>query len=155
MIVMKNKILLFSIIAMILISCDKKSNSDNSILIQKVDYSGCFTSQTKSLKSSQVDLTDSLYYTTNSSTLTLIIDKVYPCCGLLKDSVIDKDNVISIYLNDKHQNSFACNCICLFTIEYSIINYQQKNIDFKVYIKNIGDNNFSLWKETKFINGLD
>jgi len=152
---MNNTVLFFPIIAMILISCEKKSNSDNSILIQKVHYAGCFSSQTKSLKSSQVDLTDSLYYTTNSSTLTLIIDKVYSCCGLLKDSVINKDNVISVYLNDKHQNSFTCNCICLFTIEYSIIHYQQKNIDFKVYIKNMGDNNFSLWKETKFINGLD
>ncbi len=151
---MKNYVLCFFATAIILISCEK-SNSDKSVSIQNVNYSGCFSSQTKSLKSNSVDLTDSLYYTTNGTTLTLYIDKVYPCCGLLKDSVVIKDNVINIYLNDKHQNSYACNCICLFKIDYSIINYQQKNLDFNVYIKNIADNNFSLWKETKFINGLD
>ena len=100
-------------------------------------------------------MTDSLYYVINNSTLTLYIDKVYPCCGLIKDSVIIKNNVMSIYLNDKHKNSYACNCICLFKINYSITGYQQKNIDFKVYIKNIDNDNFSLWKKTKFINRLD
>lgn len=141
--------------SVILLSCNKKSGTNDSILIQNVDYSGCFDIRTKSMKSTSDEMTDSLYYVTNNSILTLHVNKIYPCCGSLKDSVILKDNVMSIYLNDKHKNSYACNCICLFEINYSITDYQQKNIDFKVYIKNIGDDNFSLWKETKFINGLD
>ena len=147
--------ILFITLSLILLSCDKKNNSADTVVVQKVIYSGCFSSKVQLLKSTSDDLTDSLYYETSHSTMTLHIQKVYSCCGLLKDSVIIKDNVMSVYLIDKNKNSIICNCLCLFIIDYSIVNYQEKNIDFKVYMKFFGSDHFTLWKQTNFINGSD
>ena len=55
---MRNFIVLFFLTSVILLSCKKTSKSDDSISVQKVDYSGCFAAQSKSLKSTSYDLTD-------------------------------------------------------------------------------------------------
>ena len=146
---MKKLCFLILAVTIALLSCEKKSNTDNSIVIKKVNYSGCFSSKKK--LSTADDLKDSLYFTTSDTTLSLFIDIVYPCCGELKDSVIINDSVVNIYLNDKHQDSYACNCICLFKIDYQISISEQQKTYFKVYTKKGGDNNFSLWKETTYL----
>jgi len=153
---MKNMIVPILTLVIVLLSCDKnESKSKNSISIFKVDYSGCFTTEKKSQKLTTDEMKDSLYYKIENSVLNLKIDMVYPCCGILKDSVVIDDNIVSIYVDDKNENSFACNCICLFKINYSLIDLPLMNIYFKVYMKNIIGDNFSLWKETKFIDRLD
>jgi hypothetical protein len=146
---MKKLRFLILAVTIALISCEKKSNNNDSILINKVNYSGCFSSKKK--LSTADDLKDSLYFTSRDATLVLFIDIVYPCCGELKDSVVINDNVVNIYLNDEHQDSYACNCICLFKIDYQISILNQQKTYFKVYTKNVGDNNFSLWKETTYL----
>lgn len=92
-------------------------------------------------------MSDSLYFVPNGDELNLFIDMVYPCCGELKDSVVIDSCVVSVYLKDKNPESYACNCICLYKINYSIVNYRGRNIDFKVYKKDIAGNKFLLWKE--------
>jgi hypothetical protein len=146
---MKKLCFLILAVTIVLLSCEKKSNTDNSILIKKVNYSGCFSSKKKS--SAVDELKDSLYFTTSDKTLSLFIDIVYPSCCELKDSVVINDNFVNIYLNDKHQDSYACNCICLFKLDYQISIIKQQKTYFKVYTKKVGDNNFSLWKETIYL----
>jgi len=153
---MKTYILLISSAILIFISCKKdESKLINSLTVSNVEYSGCFVSQEKSGVLASELLTDSLYYGISNSVLSLHIDLVYACCGQLKDSVVIDDNVMRIYIKDEYSLSSACYCICLFKYNYSLINFFQKNVYFKVYLKTNIDNDYSLWKETQFIDGLD
>ncbi|MDP4189028.1 MAG: hypothetical protein Q8905_13345 [Bacteroidota bacterium] len=151
---MTNLIFLLPALSLILLSCEKKTDSDTLISIKKANYSGCFNSRNKSLESVS-EMSDSLYFVPDEDELNLFIDIVYSCCGELKDSVVIDSSVVSVYLKDKNPESYACNCICLYKINYSITNYRGRNIDFKVYMKNIAGNKFSLWKEIWYVGLFD
>ena len=147
---MKNIAVCFFAIAMFLISCNENvSNPDVNLSILKVEYSGCFSTQGNSLKSETVQNTDSLYYSIDKELLSLHIDLVYNCCGILKDSAVIKNNVVSIYIYDSCLQNCLCKCTCLFKFNYSIPDFTQKTADFKVYLKSYGTKDYLIWKEMK------
>jgi hypothetical protein len=153
---MKNFLTLVFALAWALLSCTKNERElRDAVSIANVEYSGCFSNQKSMPASVSEDFTDSLYYHIYNSVLTLHMDKVYACCGLLKDSVVVNENVVSIYIYDQNPKSSACNCICVFKYDYSVVNIFQKNIYFKVYIKEDFSARFRLWKEIAYIDGKD
>jgi hypothetical protein len=152
-----SKVILFSaLFALILVSCKKADTNDKkNINVKKVDYSGCFTTKSVSLKSGTNEIKDSLYFDFSNSVLNLHIDKVYGCCNTLKDSFVIKTNSIDIYLQDSSDKGPICNCICVYKYNYQIENYAEKNITFNVYTKIFLDTEYKLWKTTNFVGGLD
>lgn len=146
---MKNVIATMILIAVASMACDKDESFKNGTLsISKITYSGCFTAQKGSVENIIGPWSDSLYFKIDNSTLHLHIDKIYSHCGVLKDSVKIKDNIVNIYIFDTNPLSLACSSVCLFKYDYSLVNFSQKNIHFKVYLKEFED--YNLWKETHF-----
>jgi hypothetical protein len=45
--------------------------------------------------------------------------------------------------------------MCDFGFEYKFTDFWQKNTHFYVYLNGFRDNEYKLWKDIKFIDGLD
>jgi hypothetical protein len=152
---MRNIVISFAVVIG-LFSCKRYSSTNNDLIkLNNTIYSGCFDNYTKSLKSITDNQTDSVFYEINNDTLYLRVCLNYTCCGLLNDStVIDKGN-FKIYISDTCKSYRLCNCICNFRYTYMITNFVHKNLNFKVCLKRFGEKEYSFWKETKFIDGLD
>lgn len=148
---MRITILAVSMVLLILMACDKGDpNSQTNISVIKVDYSGCLSAQTTSLKSVPLQIKDSLYYELNQSVLSLKIDMVYNCCGSLKDSVGIRNELVNIYIYDNCQQNCLCKCLCLFRFNYSIIGFSGKTTYFNIYLKGYKEKEYSCWKESKY-----
>jgi hypothetical protein len=126
------------------------------ISLQKTYYFGCFESNpiNSSMKSINSD-SDTLYYTIDNDTLTLNAIFNYNCGGLLKDSVAFDSEKVNIYVSDTCQANCEVRCMCDFGFEYKFTDFWQKNTHFYVYLNGYHDNEYKLWKDTKFIDGLD
>ena len=148
---MRITILSVSMVLLILLACDNGDpNTQTCISITKVDYSGCFSAQTTSLKSVPLQITDSLYFELKQSVLSLKIDMVYNCCGSLRDSAELRNDLVNIYIYDSCQQNCLCKCLCLFKFNYSIIGFSGKTTYFNIYLKGYNEKEYSLWKESKY-----
>jgi hypothetical protein len=140
-----------------MLACEKSdSNQHSDLQITHVEYSGCFDKGLNNAKATDsIGLVDSLYYTIENTALMLHINKMFSCCSSLTDSFSVANNEVNIYLGNDDDKSMICNCICAYHYKYTLANAFQKNIYFKVYVKEYLDKEYKLWKETSFINGLD
>ncbi len=151
------KLIIISIYLFGVISCDKKDNSSelDKVVLSKIDYQGCFIKNPEEATKSVTTGTDTVFYSVYNDTLTLSVIKFYNCCGLLKDSVIIGNDNVKIYISDICVDNCLCYCGCNFVFVFYFTDFWHKNIDFYIYLKGLDESNYELWKETKFIDGLD
>ncbi len=139
-------------VLLILLACDERETElASGILITKVDYSGCFSTQNPSLKTTSGLINDSLSIEGDQYVLYLKADMVYNCCGALKDSSVIKDNIVNIYIYDSCLQDCLCKCLCLFKFKFSVTGYYGKTTSFKIYLKGYNVKDYSLWKELIYI----
>ncbi len=130
--------------------------SVDEIKLQKTDYKGCFTENPKeSLKSTANNVTDTLFYAIDNDSLTLNVIKNYNCCGLLKDSVVIENLIVSIYISDTCEEYCECRCMCDFDFQYQFTDFWHRNIRFNVYVKELNENSYLFWKGVLFIDEHD
>jgi len=146
------------LVIFVIISCEiKKSETgpDNKVKLISVSYEGCFLNNPEiALKDAPLNI-DSLYYVIEDDTLNLSAIKNYNCCGLLKDSMIISGEEVNIYLADTCTELCQCWCMCDFEFRYKFTDFRQKNIHFYVYLKELNESEYVLWKETSFIDAAD
>lgn len=98
---------------------------------------------------------DTMICSMQNDTLYLGVYMQYNCCGYLEDSVeIDGSNV-NIFISDTCTRNCQCHCICNNNFYYQFSDFRHKNIRFKVYLKEYEQNSYQLWREARFIDGLD
>ena len=124
---------------------------NDRIKLQTTDYFGCFRDNPyKTSVESYQSISDTLSYTIEDDTLTLNAILNYNCGSLLTDSVVIKNKEVKIFIADTcWGDSCQEDCICDFRFRYSFTDFLQ-NIHFYVYLKGFQDNEYTLWKETKF-----
>ncbi len=121
--------------------------------LQKTDYFGCFLNN--STNKAAPSFSDTLFYTIKNDTLTLTASINYNCGGLLKDSIILENEIVNIFVFDTCQGICEVRCMCDFGFEYKFTDFLQKNTHFYVYLNGFHDSEYKLWKDIKFIDGLD
>ncbi len=138
-----------------IVSCDENKEADGyaPLVLTKTEHLGCFVDNPAF--SSKCLPADTLYYTISNNVLTLSAVLNYNCCGLLSDSVVTDGNDVQIYISDTCTQNCLCDCICDFKFEYRFTGFLEKIISFKVYLKGLEEGEYTLWKETAFIDGID
>lgn len=129
---------------------------NQGIRLQMTNYFGCFENNpiNSTIKSS-ISGTDTLYYMIDNDTLILNAIFKYNCGGLLKDSVVFDAEKVNIYVRDTCQENCEVRCMCDFGFEYKFTDFWQKNTHFYVYLNGFHENEYKLWNDIKFIDGLD
>lgn len=126
-----------------------------NISLQSKNNLGCQQEISEKSVVSEKTITDTIYYVIEDNVLTLNVIKNYNCCGLLNDSVNIDDGNVNIYIADTCIVNCQCWCMCDFRFEYEFTDFWQKNIHFYVYLKELDETGYTLWKQTKFTDGLD
>jgi hypothetical protein len=125
--------------------------SNPGVKLRGTSYFGCFEGSTKAAPVN----TDTIYYGIANDTLRFRIIKNYNCCGLLKDSLVIDNDIVRVYISDTCKTECICRCDCDFGFEYAFTDFWRRNTDFKVYLKGLNEREYTFWKETSFIDGLD
>jgi hypothetical protein len=159
------KILVTILVVIGIASCEIEKDEtypNGKIVLNKVDYKGCFIDNPAKSTQGVFDVTDdvfdyidTVYYNVANDTLTLNVIKNYNCCGLLKDSVIVSTGKVHIFLADTCTELCQCYCMCNFEFQYKFTDFLKKNTYFLVYLKGLNESEYVLWKQTKFVDAPD
>ena len=156
--------LLFLLIVFFTGSCtiSVTENKTDKVFLEGTEYLGCFIDNpVDGLKSisgyadTSLHDIDTVYYIIENDTLILNIRKRYNCCGSLMDSVSIDIGKVDIFISDTCTNMCQCWCTCNFDFRYSFTDIWQKSTHFYIYLKQLNETSYTLWRETELIDGLD
>jgi hypothetical protein len=121
-------------------------SSDENIKLQKTLYNGCFINNHQDSFKKLSGITDTLIYFISADTLSLNLIKNYNCCGLLKDSVVIENEIVSIYISDNCKEYCVCKCMCDYDFQYQFTGFRLNKNLFNVYLKELNQSTYIFWK---------
>lgn len=149
---MKKLLPLLISICLVWFACDDKKEEKvlDNLSYEKTTLDGCFSKAS----STKIDdfMQDTIYTEIEGDTLKLVVVMNYNCCGILTDQceILD-NNLVEIKITDTCTGGYClCNCICTFIFNYYFTGFENKTIDFDVYLNGYNDDDYSLWKSFKY-----
>ncbi len=124
-------LLFATILILVFTSCEKfEISGEETLVVKKITYSGCKSSNKKSLKTETITLkaiNDNELKITHSNV-------VFPCCpnGELKAEAYRSND--TIFLNE-YYTDISCDCLCPYDLEYTIgkLDYGKYTVVLKIY----------------------
>lgn len=139
-------------ICLVWFACDENKEDEISgpLTYEKTTLDGCFSKTSKT----KVDefMYDTIYTEILADTIKLVVVMNYNCCGTLSNQyeIVD-DNLVEIKITDTCTGDYClCNCVCTFIFNYYFTGFENRSVDFDVYLKGYEANDYSLWKSYKY-----
>ncbi|HAF27707.1 MAG TPA: hypothetical protein DCG75_01545 [Bacteroidales bacterium] len=139
-------------ICLLYIACDemKEDKIPGQLTYEKTTFDGCFSEA--SITKADDFMHDTIYTEISGNSLKLVVVMNYNCRGTLTGQYeISDDNLVEIKITDSCTGDYClCNCICTFIFNYYFTGFENKTIDFDVYLNGYYDDDDSLWKSFKY-----
>ena len=149
--VMKKIILFVVAICIVVISCEKDSESNNNekkIVFLNTILGGCNGEDANNLKSVTEDFADTIKFTIiNNDTLNVFVGLNYVCCAPFDSKTEIINDTLTMTISDTCSNSCYCRCMCYYTWDFQYIDFEKKEYNFIVKLNDPREDNTIIFKQ--------